>query len=162
MSTSKHRRQILINEMERLKGQGINCQNCLGICCTSSSNSMLITPVEANDIKDFLKSKSRWNEELKKKLEDCVKKYRLDYEIPTTRGLSFRRTYTCPFFEPGPKGCTIELENKPYGCLAFNPKIQKSSGGTCSSNKEILEQLALEDETKKSIPIALLDIWDNS
>ena len=40
----------------------------------------------------------------KNKLIECVEKYRLDYEISTTRGVPLRRTYTCPFFEAGPKG----------------------------------------------------------
>ncbi|MFI5390895.1 MAG: hypothetical protein ACHQYQ_05990, partial [Bacteriovoracales bacterium] len=91
----------------------------------------------------------------------CIEEYRLDYEIPTTRGIPLRRTYTCPFFEPGPKGCSIDSRSKPYGCLAFNPTEKNSKGGgSCSSNKEILKQIPMGDLNKKNIPMALLDIWD--
>ena len=168
------RRAMLIFEMERLGNEGINCQGCQGTCCTSVANSMQISPIEALDMLTFLKSKDRLTPDLKNKLIKCVEKYRLDYEISTTRGVPLRRTYTCPFFEPGPKGCTIERDSKPYGCLAFNPQEKNATGGaSCFSKKEILEKRSKEFEqsereltkdyklgwTKKNIPGALLDLW---
>jgi len=174
MSTTKKRRELLIFEMEKLGNQGINCQGCLGTCCTSLANSMQISPIEAFDMLYFLKSEGRLTGDLKKKLNDCVEKYRLNYEISTTRGLPLRRSYTCPFFEPGPKGCTIDKYSKPYGCLGFNPQEKNATGGaSCFSKKEILQKrveefelLELElikeykiDWAKKSIPLALLNLW---
>ena len=160
-SSNVERRQVLLNEMESLAKSGINCSSCSGTCCTSFANSMQITQIEALDILHFLKSEGRFNEELKNNLIKCIDEYRLDYEISTTRGIPIRRTYTCPFFEPGPKGCSIDLRSKPYGCLAFNPNEKNSKGGAaCSSNKEILKQIPTGNLNKKNIPMALLDIWD--
>ncbi len=161
MSMNKVGREILIQEMARLGNQGINCQGCKGLCCTSMANSMQITKDEAKDILSFLKSNGRFNTDVKNKLLKCIEEFRLDYEIPTTRGIPFRRTYTCPFYEPGPKGCTIDLEYKPLGCLGFNPKeINAKGGASCSSNTEILKQISMDKTDKKNIPKALLDIWD--
>jgi Fe-S-cluster containining protein len=160
MTSPFERRKNLIEEMERLKSLGINCQGCLGTCCTSVANSMLITPIEAQDILLFLKTTGKKTEELKNKLNECVEKYRLNYEISTTRGIPIRRTYTCPFYEPGPKGCSIDQYFKPYGCLGFNPKVPNSSGNNCSSNKEILGKIPNDSSPKKNIPKAMLDIWD--
>lgn len=174
MSTNKQRREVLILEMEALGNQGINCQGCQGTCCTSLANSMQISPIEALDLLSFLKSQGRLTNDLKNKLRECVEKYRLDYEISTTRGVPLRRTYTCPFFEPGPTGCTIDKYSKPYGCLGFNPQEKNATGGaSCFSKKEILQKRAEEFEStelelikeykiswaKKSIPLALLDLW---
>lgn len=174
MSTNKQRREALILEMEGLGQRGINCQGCQGTCCTSLANSMQISPIEALDMLTFLKSKDRLTPDLKNKLIECVEKYRLDYEISTTRGVPLRRTYTCPFFEPGPKGCTIDKYYKPYGCLAFNPQEKNATGGaSCFSKREILIKRSEEFEqseneiikdykinwTKKNIPSALLDLW---
>ena len=180
MSTPKERRQIIISQMNQISKKGINCQGCVGTCCTSLANSMQISPLEAQDLLDFLKSSGRLTTQLKEDLLDCVKKYRLDHEISTTRGIPFRRTYTCPFFTPGPKGCSIDPEYKPYGCLSFNPQEKNANGGSsCFSNSDIYQKR--EDEfiwkegglnkkiieglnlswNKKSIPQALLDLWNS-
>jgi hypothetical protein len=178
MSTAKIRREFLLLEMDQNYANGINCQDCPGHCCTSSSNSMQITPLEAMDLILFLKSQNRLTCELKEKLKNCIKEYRLDHEISTTRGIPFRRTYTCPFYHPGPKGCSIEPQYKPFGCLAFNPQKKKDQGNqSCQSNshsyKKREDAYSMEEEIlngnlireynlswrKKSIPEAILDLW---
>lgn len=150
--------------------------NCRGRCCTFEANSVQITPLETLEIYRSLEESNRWNEELKKRLEQTIKDYRLDYDIPTTRGLSLRKTYTCPFFNHGPKGCSLDREIKPYGCLGFNPlKEGNLNGENCGQNNALLEKReqkhnlhetelnqqianALGLEWKKlPIPMALLD-----
>jgi hypothetical protein len=129
-----------IDKMNQLDSRKINCSQCDGHCCTYLSNSMQVTPIEAVELLHYLKSKGRWNEELKRKLNQCVQDYRLDKEISTGRNSTFRRTYTCPFYTPGPKGCSIAIEYKPYGCLAFNPKNKNADGTNCHSDIEVLEE----------------------
>jgi len=135
---------------------------------------MKITPLEAMDILTYLRESGRLNDSLKERLRGCISDYRLDVEIPTSRGRAFRKTYTCPFFSPGPKGCTLPKDVNPYGCLGFNPEI---SGGNCSLKEDVAsvreekfqvfetqENLRLKkvfnlDWDKMTIPQALLSLW---
>lgn len=136
------RRKFLIKEMAKLEAVSVNCFNCLGTCCTFSANSMQITPIEALEIVFSLDLDSESLKELKKNLESTIKNYRLDHEISTGKKIyrTIRRTYTCPFFSPGPKGCTLGRSHKPYGCLGFNPKITNDNGSNCRSNVDLLEK----------------------
>lgn len=170
------RRQQLIDEMQQLEGKTIHCFTCPGTCCTSQANSMQITPIEALEILTSLDLKD--TAQLKKQMLQTIAQYRLDVEIYTGKKNSagLRKTYTCPFFMNGSKGCSLSRAHKPYGCLGFNPKSSDDNGQTCASNISLLESrdelfLSQEDRanqkiredlkldwTKKSIPEALLDI----
>ena len=47
--------------------------------------------------------------------------------------------YTCPFYEEKTFRCSLGKKNKPYGCLAFNPKFMKTTDGKgCFSDISIL------------------------
>ncbi len=174
LSSPQERRKAVLEPMKEQFAQGMNCANCIGHCCTSLYNSMQVTPLEAIDLYIYLKNENRINEDLVTKLKDCVKTFRLDYVISTGRNSSFRRSYTCPFYEPGAKGCSIDPQYKPYGCLAFNPlKVGVSESGSCTSYIKLLEnrESQSEDEIneklqgqlglpwqKESLPIALLKL----
>ncbi len=167
------RRQPLIDQMHQLAENGNHCGGCSGVCCTFLANSMLITPVEALDLKTWLQSQDRWNDDLIIRLKDCIKKFRLDQDLGDGRR-SFRRTYTCPFYRNGPQGCSISRHHKPYGCLAFNARSPGlTEGGDCASDQESLKTLESEAEAshnqflklkhqwlfeKAPIPVALLSI----
>jgi hypothetical protein len=135
------RRKLLIDEMEGLTNKKIHCFNCSGTCCTFSANSMQITPIEAFEILISLEVTEDNLPELKAELQKNIQNYRLDHEIFLGKKINsiLRKTYTCPFFVAGPKGCTIKKELKPYGCLGFNPRIENDNGGQCLSNTELLE-----------------------
>ncbi len=139
MDVSK-RREVLINRMKDLAGSSKNCASCSGLCCTSLKNSMQTTQQETSDLYNYLKENNRLNEELIQNLEQCVSEYRLDKFFGDGRR-ALRKTYTCPFYSPGPKGCSIALEYKPYGCLAFNPTKERVSDGVgCESDQELLKE----------------------
>jgi hypothetical protein len=176
---SFERRELLLMAMDELEVKKIDCASCTGKCCTSVANSMQCSPIEALEIAEWLKLENLWNKEMKKKLNDCVSDYRLDYEIPTTRGVPLRRTYTCPFFNHGPLGCLLKKEIKPYGCLAFNARSEKiQDGENCSSDVNLLtkrdEQWASIELNKNTtlqkklnlkwdklpMPVALLDVME--
>lgn len=166
-SSSAHsRRSILISAMASLEGKKIHCMNCTGTCCTFVANSMQITPLEALEILEGLQLTPETEVELKQKLQETVRNYRLDQELSTgKRGIStLRRTYTCPFFTPGPKGCALSRSIKPYGCLAFNPKIEGDNGSACASDIPLLEQrendhVTFETEANKKISEAYKLTW---
>ena len=167
------RRADLVHEMNFLEEKELSCQKCIGNCCTFTSNSMRITPLEAMDILFYLNQKDQINSNLIKQLEKNIEEFRLDKE--TLFGI--KKNYTCPFYLGKCKGCSISRWNKPYGCLAFNATEKNVLKGTnCSSNQKILKKR--EDEfsrkekqlnqyiidylslswTTESIPVALLDI----
>lgn len=135
------RRRELIDEMAQLSGLEIHCFNCTGTCCTYSANSMRITPIEAFEILISLEVTRENASNLREKLKKNIKDYRLDHEIFTGKkhSATYRKTYTCPFFVAGPKGCTIKKELKPYGCLGFNPRTESDNGSQCISNVQLLE-----------------------
>lgn len=160
------RRKILISEMVKLELGKIDCFNCTGTCCTYNANSMQITPIEALDILTSLEPTTENAEELKTILKKNIQDYRLDHEIFVgKKNKLLRKTYTCPFFVPGPKGCTIKKELKPYGCLGFNPRIAGDNGSLCLSDIEKLEareaeQIAGEDQINLWLKKDLNLDWD--
>lgn len=152
LPSAKTRREALTSQMKALSDEGKNCFKCNGMCCTFAFNSMQMTPLETVELCIDLESKDRLNEETLEELKACIKEYRLDIDISIGGSKSFRRTYTCPFFKPGAKGCTISLHDKPYGCLGFNPKeVGVSEEGKCKvyvETHESREASFLEDEEK--------------
>ena len=181
LSSSYDRRKGLVLEMQTLEKESIHCFTCPGTCCTSQANSMQITPIEALEILQGLHLDSLSPpeiQELKKRLQDNIQNFRLNVEIYTGKKHSrdLRKTYTCPFFMNGSKGCGLSRGTKPYGCLGFNPKTNEDNGKSCASNTALLserEALFIEKENlanvkikkdlniywdKLSIPQALLDI----
>jgi Fe-S-cluster containining protein len=174
-----NRREILLDEMQSLEEKGISCKDCNGKCCTFIANSMQTTPLETMEVYNWLKSEGRVDQELKAKLKKCIDDFRLDNEISTGKNSTFRRSYTCPFFMDRSLGCSIAPEVKPYGCLAFNPKVYGVTDGQhCDSRTDLLEdrdkrfaaQEELENERLKNdlglywdkypFPVALLDIME--
>jgi Fe-S-cluster containining protein len=167
-------RDILNSKMHEINKSGKDCASCVGHCCTYQANSMQITPLETQDLYDYLQRKERINDKLIQSLKECVKEFRLDKEIFISKGKSLRRTYTCPFYKGESLGCSISIHSKPYGCLAFNPLEQKvSEFGKCSSDQALLEQVNFPkqlnqkikesyqfDWEKKPIPLALLELLD--
>tara|TARA_Y100000385_G_scaffold242406_1_gene259363 strand:+ start:120 stop:716 length:597 start_codon:yes stop_codon:yes gene_type:complete len=176
-ASAKDRRESLTSKMFELSSQGKDCFSCNGMCCTFEFNSMQSTPLETVEVCLALARDNRLNEELIQKLEECVKEFRLEKDISMGKGKSFRRTYTCPFFKEGAKGCSISLHDKPYGCLGFNPKeLGVSTEGHCGVyvdshlqreekyleqenkiNKILISELGLYWE-KLPIPLAILDL----
>lgn len=168
-----NRRKTLLEAMNGLEENNISCRNCTGKCCTFHANSMRMTALETEDLYQYLKINSLWTKELVEKLKTCIKEYRLDIDIPTKAGTSFRRTYTCPFFKHESLGCPLPPEVKPYGCLAFNAKGEAvEDGENCSSDLNLLkERESKEEELENSklkeaygyywdklpIPMALLE-----
>lgn len=136
------RRNRLIEEMKQLSEKKIHCFQCSGTCCTMSANSMQITPLEAFEMILSLDINENNLQEIRQKLQDNINHYRLDHEISLGKKAQshLRKTYTCPFFVPGPKGCTIKKELKPYGCLGFNPRQEAETGTNCHSDFELLEK----------------------
>lgn len=173
-------RHKMIAKMDALKAVQISCINCKTCeCCTFTSNSMKVTPLEAVELFSWLSHNERINPALKSKLESVVQHYRLDKDDFGNGKRSFiRRTYTCPFLIDGPKGCSIAPEAKPYGCLAFNPTQQASYlNFDCASELEFLREIdevygekliALNEQIKFELnlnwdktymPLGLLDLW---
>jgi Fe-S-cluster containining protein len=146
------RRKLIIDEMAHLELSKIHCFNCDGHCCTKQSNSMKITPLETYELLQFL-MKNIETENLKLKLLENIKEFRLDHEVYTGKkaSSSFRKTYTCPFYSPGSKGCSIEINSKPYGCLAFNPKLLNDNGSQCGLNANIFEQREQHFESEERL-----------
>lgn len=139
---------------------------------------MMVTPVEAFELYSFLKNQGQFDQELKTRLEETVRTYRLDQSIGNGKKSFLRRTYTCPFFNHKELGCPLPVEVKPFGCLAFNAHHEKEKAGEfCFSEKETLEKReeafaaseALENEKLKKkyslywdkipLPVALLDFF---
>lgn len=124
-------------------------------------------------MKRWLEEQGRWTSDLLLTLQETVSRYRLDLETGDGRR-AIRKTYTCPFYTPGPRGCSIDRRHKPYGCLAFNPRVGgQTEGGDCASsqkdlaarekefpgeeeaNRRVREEWRLNWETAP-IPVALL------
>lgn len=160
------RRKLLLENMDQLERQGIDCRACMGTCCTSRCNSMLITELEAQDIGQYLQSQNLWSEEMQTRLKNCVSEFRLDVEIPQHGNRrNLRRSYTCPFYNAGPRGCILPREVKPYGCLGFNPIVTAATGleSGCRSDQDLLLQQELLSTQplamdKQPIPVAVLAI----
>jgi Fe-S-cluster containining protein len=137
---------------------GNHCAACSGVCCTYVANSMQITPVEARDLRIWLEKEGRWTPELLDTLRETVRRFRLDQAVGDGRR-SLRKTYTCPFYRPGPKGCSISRHHKPYGCLAFNPRAAGlTEGGNCASDQHLLASLETDAEARENQ--RLKDLWN--
>lgn len=164
--------------MKNLESQNLNCMGCAGTCCTYEANSMLMTPVETEELFTYLKNNDLLTDELKASLEACMKEYRLEPKYQT-RGRSYlRKSYTCPFFQGKELGCPLPREVKPYGCLAFNSHHETlKSSQHCYSDTKILlkrEETSQDEEQmnaklrsehniiweKAPIPNALLELWN--
>ncbi len=145
LSERKKRRSIINEAMSEKIDSGYDCHSCVGHCCTFEHNSMQVTPLQALDTYEYLKEKNLINKDLKQKLNDCIKHFRLDKEVISSLNKQFRRYYTCPFYSGDKLGCTIDRESKPYGCLAFNPsQMNVSQAGSCSSQTSILENQSVK------------------
>ncbi len=147
-----NRRNLLLKAMTGLEDNNISCKDCTGKCCTFHANSMRMTALETEDLYQYLVTNDQWNQDLVKRLEACIVEYRLDKDIPTKGGTSFRRTYTCPFFKHESLGCPLPPEVKPYGCLAFNALGSGvEDGENCSSDLELLESRESIEETNENL-----------
>lgn len=163
--------------MEKAESAGISCDGCAGTCCTYEANSMMVTPIEACELMFYLQSNNLQTDELKKNLEENVKKFRLDHESGNGRRSFMRRSYTCPFFQYKSLGCPLPRDVKPYGCLAFNThhetlkhaphcysdvgaleKLQEFESWEKGVNEKLRVKFNLYWE-KRPIPTALLDLW---
>ena len=120
---------------------------------------MQITAAEASDILRYLQETGLWTEELTERLRTCVREYRLDVDLPRFGSRpNLRRTYTCPFFSAGPRGCSLPREVKPYGCLGFNPVKAGARGleDGCRSDQGLVAEMAPPPVVKAPIPLAVL------
>lgn len=175
--SAKDRRQLLIQEMETLELQGKSCRGCEGTCCTYEANSMMVTPLEAQDLFTYLETNNLLTDDLRNKLQETIRQYRLDQIVGTGKRTLLRRTYTCTFFNHQELGCPLPREVKPYGCLGFNSRHETlKKGEHCFSDKSLLEQRenAFSEEElnqkiikqmnlsweKTPLPMALLDFWN--
>lgn len=140
---------------------------------------MMLTPLEAVEIMDYLKDNKLLTAELKDKLLKAQAENRLENKpLQSNRRSYLRKTYTCPFFGHMELGCPLPREIKPYGCLAFDSHHETLKASEhCYSEIAILakreedhaEETKLNDELrtkynlywdKGPIPSALLDLWD--
>lgn len=172
------RRKILIDRLELLESQGMDCRGCSGNCCTYEANSMMTTPIEALELIRYLKDTQLLEDELKSKCQNTIQKFRLDHTAGNGRRSFLRRTYTCPFFNHKELGCPLPREVKPYGCLAFNAHhVESKASEHCFSEVDLLRKRdeaflteeALNQELKKKLnliwdktplPLALIELWD--
>ncbi len=100
---------------------------------------MLITPLEALELFQYLKQTGNLDGELIEKLKSSVKNFRLEAKFTGSRSY-LRKSYTCPFYHHKELGCALPNEVKPYGCLAFNSHHKEfKAGHECYSEKELLE-----------------------
>lgn len=156
----------------------MGCRGCQGGCCTFEANSMMLTPLEALEIMTYLQNKNLLNPDLRIRLQNTAKTYRLEPKYLNSRRSYLRKTYTCPFFAQTELGCPLPREVKPYGCLAFDshhPSLKADSN--CYSEKDLLikrealhpEEAHMNNEiredfkldwVKSPLPNALLDLWE--
>jgi len=179
ISTAGERRKLLAEQMYASEEAGKDCMSCTGRCCTFEANSMQMTSLEALEAMTVLEDKGLLTSEVKERLQKCIDEYRLDKYIQIGPGEYFRKSYTCPFFFFPAFGCGLGVDNKPYGCIAFNPCVGgQENGGDCQSDLEIQEKrndLFEEEEDrandalfkekgisilKEPIPIKLLEFWN--
>jgi Fe-S-cluster containining protein len=160
------RRKPLNESMKALNLEGKDCSKCSGLCCTSAHNSMLVTPLEALELYVYLERKNRINTELIDRLNQNIKEFRLDKELPVGSGRVFRRNYTCPFYMHEGLGCSVSPKHKPYGCLSFNSTVQGvSTSGYCKVYGNVIERreasyIEKENTANKSIQSELGLYWD--
>jgi hypothetical protein len=119
---------------------------------------MQTTPLEAQDVLDYLKASGRWTEELRATLRETVRRFRLDHDPGNGKRSFLRRTYDCPFFAGGQLGCTIPSEVKPYGCLGFNAAAAAVTAGEgCHSDQALL---ARQDSAASAVDHRLGVSWE--
>lgn len=150
-------RHKLIEKMHQLSQEKNDCIQCSGVCCTYQRNSMQIDQEEAKIIINYLTEENFLNKSLIQKLQENIKEFRLNKDLPTFKKI--RRYYTCPFFKEGPKGCALPKEIKPLGCLAYNPQASNiTNGENCFSDQKLLNELLsnLELLPTDPIPMAIL------
>lgn len=179
ISKASKRRELLAEQMLSNEKAGKDCMSCTGRCCTFEANSMQMTSLEALEAMTVLEEKGLLNDEVKSRLQKCIDEFRLDKYIQIGPGEYFRKSYTCPFFFFPEFGCGLGIDNKPYGCIAFNPcESGIKDGGNCQSDLDIQEKrndLFEEEEDranealfkekgisilKEPIPIKLLEFWN--
>ncbi len=159
--------------MDEAEAQGVSCMGCAGTCCTYEANSMMVTPLEAIELLQYLRENSLADEPLRARLLETVKTYRLDHAPGDGKRSYLRKTYTCTFFGFKELGCPLPREVKPYGCLAFNTHHkEKKADENCYSDKELLAKIDDEQANaevkakfgilwdKSPLPTALLDLWN--
>jgi hypothetical protein len=167
--SSQNQRHLLLDEMQQLAKEGKTCASCSGVCCTFVANSMLVTANEASALIANLQQKNLLTPELKQNCQQTIERFALDRPIPGTGQRSLlRRRYTCPLFQHKNLGCPLDPEAKPFGCLAFNPRVAgETEGKSCSSDQKLLEATERLGEAadgshhelhaeKKSIPHVIL------
>ena len=181
-ASAERRRAPLLEAMRNLGTASIGCHGCTGLCCTFVANSVQVTPLEAVDLWMHLAATGRATAGERDKLSANVARFSLDRPLPGVGNRDLlRRRYTCPFYASDHAGfsCSIKREQKPYGCLGFNPtRLAVKDGEGCSSDQTMLalretsesEETALNAAaakslgvtwSAKSIPVALLEIWDS-
>lgn len=166
LNSSRERRLVLIEKMKVLNSEDKNCMSCNGMCCSSVFNSVQTTPLETLEVLEYLESQDRLNNSTILKLKQTIDIFRLDKDISLGKGRTFRRTYTCPFFETGPKGCSIGIAHKPYGCLGFNPLEKNvSQEGNCGVYVEAHKKreslfAKTEDKINKNLKEKYSLYWD--
>jgi hypothetical protein len=134
---------------------------------------MMVTPLEALELMNYLTVSGMKEEGLRLKIEEAVRTYRLDHAPGNGKRSFLRKTYTCPFFGFKELGCPLPREIKPYGCLAFNTHHKDEKAGEhCYSDKELLEKLNFDQKNetlkkkydlvwdKSPLPTALIDLWE--
>ena len=71
-------RDKIIQSMSEMEQQGVHCVQCDHCqCCTYTSNSMMITPIEAYEIVSSLIKDALWDEELFLRLEATIEQFQL-------------------------------------------------------------------------------------
>jgi hypothetical protein len=176
-TSSEQRRRHLIQHMRSGESNGHHCMDCTGTCCTSAHNTMHVSPLEAVDLMVDMKRKGRWNIDWMTRLKNNESENLLDRPPLWNGKTELRRSYTCPFFNVDAWGCGCAVEQKPYGCIAFNPREKGvTDGGQCRSSLDDLKhQASLNTKEvewnniikktfqiqwdKKAIPSALLSLW---
>lgn len=140
MSARQWRAPIL-NHMQKNDSQAVNCLNCTGVCCTQMRNSMQVTLAEGLLLYVDLRKKELLSDELLSKCHTTIIESRIDQSL-YVKGKRLRRNYTCPLFQFHSFGCPLSMENKPFGCLAYNPTVaQEKTGENCRSEISLLEDV---------------------
>jgi Fe-S-cluster containining protein len=174
INSRKDRREPVHEKMFALNDAGKSCQNCTGICCTAIANSMQIDLVQAFDLYIYLQRRNRFDGEA---LQKNIDENQIKILSTGKGGQQLRKRYTCPFYTGKNLGCSISINSKPYGCLAFNPIGEGvKDGENCRSYQESLQtreeiyesteaqlnsKLAKEFQLiddRQAIPIKLLEV----
>lgn len=149
MSARQWRAPIL-DHMQKNDSLAVNCLNCTGVCCTQMRNSMQVTLAEGLLLYIDLRKKNLVTEELTNKCQSIIIESRIDQSL-YVKGKRLRRNYTCPLFQFHSFGCPLSMENKPFGCLAYNPTVaQEKTGDNCRSEISLLEETDIKIQSSLS------------